>query len=190
MFKYLVTLLFAVSVIKAEAKVDAGDVFVGIIGGIIIGNIIKNHNNKNDDHWDSAWQNSDKLILKDTGNKLVMASVTLPANGGWDSVRFPNCEKPSANKRVDKLLFRVDVSDVYVRTVEITYHNNDVERVPVNRGFRNQTASDWYEVARGNRCVKEIRVSGEGLITKGVSRRSVLTFVGLKSNSFTLGGSF
>ena len=109
MFKYLITLLFAVSSVQAEAKIDAEDIFFGINGGIILGKIIEKQNKDED-----SWTNSDKLILKDTGNQLVMANLALPAHGGSDSVRFPECNKNTRNRRVDALRFRVDNADAFV----------------------------------------------------------------------------
>lgn len=185
MVKFLMVLIFAVSSATAQAKVKGEDIIAGIIGGIIIGKIIK-HQKEKDKEDDFVWEDQSDVILKDVGSQLILGTVVMPTGGSTEIVSFPSCEAKTGNKRLNHLRFRVDQADVYVRSIRITYQNGERENVYVDDVFSRKTSSDWYRLDQGNRCIKQIRVSGEALGSGKTwkDRNAVLTFVGNKTNSF------
>lgn len=134
-----------------------------------------------------GWGSGDKVILQDAGSQLILANLFVDPRGSVDAVMLPFCQRPTNNQRVDAVSFRVNWSDVYVRYVAITYHNNEVERVPVGRVFGKNESSNWFNVNGGNRCIKRIEVSGKasgkGFGGSWQSQDAVLTFIGEKSGS-------
>lgn len=186
MVKYLMVIIFTVSAATVQAKIDEEALAAGIIG-FILGKIHdKNQHKKPDQGF--VWDQEENVILKDIGRKIILGTVVLVPRGGTDAVRFPSCDFPGArNKRVNALRFRVDRADAYVRSVQITYNNGERETVRVNDGFGSQQSSDWFYVSGGNRCIRQIAVTGEALGGTGFSskgRYSALTFTGAKSNGF------
>ena len=184
MIKLLMVFMFVISAATAHAKPDAEDIIKGIIGGIIIGKIIDHEKDKEDDGF--VWEDQNDVILKDVGSQLILGTVVMPVGGSTEIVMFPSCSSKTGNKRLDDLRFRVDQADVYVRSIRITYQNGDRENVFVDEVFGRKTSSDWYRLAQGDRCIKQIRVSGEALGSGKTwkDRNAVLTFVGNKKNSF------
>ncbi len=186
MVKFLIVLMFTVSAGTVQAKIDGDKLAAGIIG-FILGKIHEKNKHKNPDQG-FVWDQEENVILKDMGRKIVMGTVVLVPRGGTDAVRFPSCDLPKArNKRVNALRFRVDRADAYVRNIQISYFNGQRENVRVNDEFGSNQASGWFYVRGGNRCIKQITVTGEALTASGFgsnARYSALTFVGAKSNGF------
>lgn len=184
MVKFLIVLIFAMSSASAQAKIDGEDIIKGIIGAIIIDKIIDHQKDKEDDGF--VWDDQSEVILKDVGSQLILGTVVMPVGGSTETIIFPSCSAKTGNKRLSNLRFRVDQADAYVRSIRLTYQNGERENVFVDEVFRRKTSSDWYRLDQGNRCIKQIRVSGEAL-GSGKSwkdRNSVLTFVGAKVNTF------
>ncbi len=155
--KILIVFLFAVSAATVQAKID-GDDIAKVVIGIILGKMYEKNKHKKDDN--IVWDNSDKVILKHSGDQLILANLVLQPRGSSDSVTLPRC-KVSKNEPVYAVRFRVDQSDVYVRSVALTYQNGSSETVSVNRNFRKGASSSWYELSGQGRCVQKsvLRVS-------------------------------
>ncbi len=179
MKKFLVLFLFSVSAATAQAKIDGDEALaIGIIG-FILGKLQQKNKDKKDDN--IVWENNDKVVLKHVNDQLILGTVVLKPFGNTDSVSFPKCNV-SKNDPVRALRFRVNQANVYVRSIQITYQNGDRENVSVNRNFRTQSSSDWYNLSGDQRCVRKIRATGESLSNGKTwqTRNSVLTFIGYK----------
>ncbi len=177
--KFLVLFLFAVSSATVQAKIDGDEaIAIGIIG-FILGKIHQKNKDKKDD--DFVWEDNDKVILKHVNNQLILGNVILKPTGVSDSVSFPVCAK-SKNDPVRALRFRIDQANAYVTSVRITYQNGQRENVSVERSFAKKSSSSWYNVDGQQRCIKNIRVSGESFSSGKTwqTRNSVLTFIGYK----------
>jgi hypothetical protein len=138
----------------ALADIQPEDIFGGIL------DIIQDQINKDKNPgWDEDY--GPGVILKDLGDdRIALGRIRLDKDNSIGSFVLPKC-KTSPNELVSALRFRITGADAYVRRVRIVYQNGDMENVSVDETYESGTASDWYQVDTGSRCVKSITVRGE-----------------------------
>jgi hypothetical protein len=148
----LVLALFASNV--ASAAIQPEDIFGGIL------DLIQDQINKDKNPgWDEDYGSG--VILKDLDNdRIALGRIRLDEDNSTGSFVLPKCNT-SPNAFVSALRFRITGADAYVRRVRIAYQNGDMENVSVDETYESGTASDWYQVDTGKRCVKSITVRGE-----------------------------
>lgn len=200
--KKVMLLVFAVIFSAGSAHaVEAVDFFGAIF------NIIENQINKDKPGSSSS---NNKVILKETENKIVLGRVFVTPNKNSDTVYLPECGNRTGNKKVTRLRLVVRNEDVFVEAFRVKYGNGSTETFTLNRGFNDGETSRWFNLSGGvGRCVVGISARGQvasnhngGNGKPGFSfnfgngtlsfnngnsnhnHRAVLNFVGLKDSGF------
>lgn len=189
-FLMIATFLFS---INTWAEVTPEQIFGGIL------DLIKTK--IEEDKKDQEISYGPGVLLKDLGDQLALGRLRFTLKDNTSVFTLPPC-KDSKNKVVSDLRFRVAGADVYVERIRITYQNGDTENVKVNDSYQENTASGWYQVAGGARCVKAIAVKASPIVNSfglspvpggwpghgsqhppfgpGQKSEAVLTFLGFK----------
>ena len=150
--KKAMLLVFAIIFATGSAQaVEAVDFFGAIF------NIIENQINK-DKPGSSAANN--KVILKETENKIVLGRVFITPNKQSDTVNLPACGK-TGNKKVTRLRMVVSNEDVFVEAFRVKYGNGATETFTVNRGFNDGDSSKWFNIKGAARCIVAISARGQ-----------------------------
>jgi hypothetical protein len=150
-------LLFLAVVLSAgSVQAAQGSEAVDFFGAIF--NIIENQINK-DKPGSPAVDN--KVILKETQNKIVLGRVFITPRTSVDTVNFPACGKKSANTRVTRLRFIVNNEDVFIDAFRVQYANGGTETFNVREGFNDGESSRWYDIKGAARCIVAISARGQ-----------------------------
>jgi len=155
MNKLLLVAAFVLSPM-AQADVQPEDVF-GAIFDIIQDQIKKD---KQDDlNGDHDWK-SNKVLLQNQGDKIILGRVFIDNETGVDNVNFPPCNQ-SPNAPVTHLRFVVKRADVFIEMIRVTFQNGVTHTFDVEEDFQDGDKSPWMDLAGNARCIKKIRVVGE-----------------------------
>lgn len=153
-------LVLSLLLIGASAQaLDPKDVF-GTIFDIIVSEINKDQPKPGK----PIPPTNDGVILKDSGDKIVLGRLKINENKTMDTVRFPDCVKKGAgNKRVSRVRFYVNEADVDVNTVTVTFQNDESKVFKLGQVYADGDASGWltFRNSPNGRCIKKISVEAE-----------------------------
>jgi hypothetical protein len=98
---------------------------------------------------------------------LRLGAIHLSDHPERDVLVLPGCED-SENDPVTRLMVRVNEYEAEISTLEVKFHNGDVQTLEVRNRFAPGTESRWIDMSGDARCIAQIRVGGD---TNTIGRR-------------------
>ena len=89
-----------------------------------------------------------------------LGAIRLSDHPERDVLDLPGCED-SENDPVTRLMLRVNDYTAEITTLEVKFHNGDVQSLEVRNRFEPGTESRWIDLSGDARCIAKIRVGGD-----------------------------